>query len=217
MPESHREYLGESCWDLLCRLAPLKHRNSGTTLLRQGDDATSVILLEHGNVMVTAHGPHGAEELLAVRGSGEILGEMAVLTNGRRSATVRTLEPCRVRVVTAAKFSDLVDEHDLLRRLLQHSYSRIRESDRTKLELATGSVALRLASLLSRLADTAATDGPVRIQLPQEDLARLIGASRNAVGRALKEWSGHGWLTTSAGGGLTVTNLAALRSHAATA
>ncbi|MGW1172566.1 Crp/Fnr family transcriptional regulator [Kitasatospora sp. NPDC002543] len=184
-------------------------------MLRQDEPASCVVVLETGSVMVTAGGPRGGEHLLAARGSGELLGEMSVLAEGVRSATVRTLEPCQVRVVPAVDFTEFVESHSLLRPLLRHSYSRLREADQTRLELATGSVALRLSGLITRLSGPAASGGPSRIRLPQEDLARLIGVSRNAVGKVLKEWSGHGWLTTAPGGGVTVTDLPALRAHAA--
>ncbi|MFD0404612.1 Crp/Fnr family transcriptional regulator [Kitasatospora sp. NPDC127116] len=215
MQESHREFLSDEKWTLLQRLAPVRYRASRATLLRQDEPASCVVLLETGSVMVTADGPRGSEQLLAVRGNGELLGEMSVLAEGVRSATVRTLEPCQVRVVPAVDFTDFIESHGLLRPLLRHSYSRLREADRTKLELATGSVALRLSGLLMRLSGPATPNGPSRIRLPQEDLARLIGASRNAVGKVLKEWSRHGWLTTAPGGGVTVTDVRALRAHAA--
>ncbi|MFE4599893.1 Crp/Fnr family transcriptional regulator [Kitasatospora indigofera] len=214
MQESHREFLGNECWELLRQLAPARFRASRSTLLRQDSSASCVVLLENGSVMVTADGPRGGEQLLAVRGRGELLGEMSVLADARRSATVRTLEPCQVRIILAEDFTKFAETHGLLRPLLRHSYSRLREADQTRLELATGSVALRLAGLLTRLSELPTPGDSFRIGLPQEDLARLVGASRNAVGGVLREWGQQGWLTTAPGGGVTVTDLVALHAHA---
>ncbi|MFF2655798.1 Crp/Fnr family transcriptional regulator [Kitasatospora sp. NPDC058032] len=214
MPTSHREALGENRWETLRELAPVRFRAAQSELLRQDRAGTCVMLLEAGRVMVTATGPLGREQLIAVRGSGEILGEMAVLTGIKRSATVRTLTSCQVHVIPADEFRTFVDEHGLLQPLLQHSYGRIRESEQSRLELATGSVAVRLACLLTRLAGTASAETPARIGLRQEALAQLIGASRNAVGNALKEWRDRGWLTTTPSGGITVTDITALYDHA---
>ncbi|MFF8771188.1 Crp/Fnr family transcriptional regulator [Kitasatospora sp. NPDC015120] len=216
MPTSHREALGKNHWETLRELTPIRFRPAQSELLRQNQAGTCVMLLETGRVMVTATGPLGREQLIAVRESGEILGEMAVLTDIKRSATVRTLTSCQIHVIPADEFRAFVAEHGLLQPLLQHSYGRIRESEQSRLELATGSVALRLACLLTRLAGTASADAPARISLGQEAFAQLIGASRNAVGNALKEWRDRGWLTTTPSGGITVTDIAALYDHATT-
>jgi CRP/FNR family transcriptional regulator, cyclic AMP receptor protein len=147
--------------------------------------------------------------LLAMRGAGELCGELSVLDGGSRSCTVVAASPCRVFVVLAADFMRFVAENDLQPALLRHAVGRIRESDEIRLELATAPVAVRLASALTRLAAVSqASPRGVPIALSQQELALLVGASRNAVGQALARWRANGWLTTR--GGLVLTDLSAL-------
>lgn len=196
----------------MCQLAPANLRAPHDVLLRQGDPATHVLALAAGTVLITRQGLRGQPTLLAVRGEGELLGDLALLEGGTRSATVIAMEPCRLHIVPALEFTRFVAEHQLVATLLRHTISRLREAEQIRVELATADVSIRLAATLVRLAALASAepgDG-FDIRLTQSELAQLIGASRNAVVVRLARWRAQGWVTTSSGGGLTVTNLAAL-------
>ncbi|MFE3390343.1 Crp/Fnr family transcriptional regulator [Streptomyces anulatus] len=209
--------MGNKLWTHLKGLAPQHTRPVRSVLLRQGDPATHVIVLETGSTLITLAGDCGGRTLLAVRGAGELLGELAVLDSQPRAATVIAAEPCRIHIIPAAGFLSFVDEHDLLGPLLRHAIARVRESETARLELATASVPVRLASALSRLTDAAsksAADHAVR--LTQTELSQMIGASRNAVVNALKPWREQDWVRTASGGGLLVRDIHSIRSHART-
>ncbi|GGY16821.1 catabolite gene activator protein [Streptomyces minutiscleroticus] len=215
MYQSHASVIGERLWSQLCGLAPDRVRPARSVLLRQGDPGTHVILLVSGSALVTLTGPNGERTLLAVRGAGELLGELAVLDNQPRTATVIAAETCRIRIVPADLFLAYVEENDLLSCLLRHAIARVRESEAVRLELATASVPLRLASALSRLVDAASANASgVVVRLTQTELSEMIGASRNAVGNALKPWRERGWVTTTSGGGLLIRNMRAILSQA---
>ncbi|MGI5473295.1 Crp/Fnr family transcriptional regulator [Streptomyces sp. CA-132043] len=217
MYQPHLHVIGEALWARLRALAPQRIRPARSVLLRQGDPATHVVLLESGSALIILAGDGGARTLLAVRGSGELLGELAVLDDEPRSATVVAAEACRVHIIPAAAFLAFVEEHDLLAPLLRHAITRVRESEAVRLELATASVAVRLASALSRLVDAAsATSSDLAVGLTQAELSQMIGASRNAVGAALKPWREEGWVRTASGGGLLIRNIRAIQSHART-
>jgi CRP-like cAMP-binding protein len=209
---SHRDLLGTVLWSRLCQLAPANYRGPRNVLLRQGDPATHVVALAAGAVLITRRGLQGQPTLLAVRGVGELLGDLALLDGGTRTASVTAMEPCRLHIVPATEFTRFVAEHQLMAALLRHTIGRLRETEQIRVELATADVSARLAAALARLimASAAARDGSVSIRLTQSELARLIGASRNAVGSTLAEWRAQGWVTTFSGGGLTVRNVAAL-------
>lgn len=215
--QPHRELLGTELWSKLCRLAPERRRPTRSVLLRQGDPGTHVLLLTSGAVAIAIRNVHGERTLLAVRGPGELLGELAVLDRGHRSATVIAADPCRVHAVPAPDFRRFVTEHDLMATLLQHAIGRIRESEQIRLELATSPVAIRLASALVRLATPTGQVplNPPRIRLTQDELAQLIGASRNAVVNVLGPWRKQAWVSTAPGGGLIVHDIQALRRFAA--
>ncbi|WMD04626.1 Crp/Fnr family transcriptional regulator [Streptomyces sp. FXY-T5] len=185
-------------------------------LLRQGDPATHVIVLESGSTLITLAGACGERTLLAVRGAGELLGELAVLDSQPRTATVIAAETCQIRIIPAAAFLTFVEEHDLLAPLLRHAIARVRESEAVRLELATASVPLRLASALSRLVEAASSASDLAVRLTQTELSQMIGASRNAVVNALKPWREQDWVRTTSSGGLLVRDIYSIQSHART-
>lgn len=215
MYQPHVAVIGERLWSQLRDLAPVRVRPARSVLLRQGDPGTHVVLLASGSTLVTLTGLHGERTLLAVRGAGELLGELAVLDDQPRSASVIAAEDCRVHVIPAVDFLGFVDCHGLLAPLLRHAIARVREAETVRLELATAPVPVRLASALGRLMRAASAGHAEHVvRLTQEELSQMIGASRNAVGTALKPWREHGWLATEAAGGLLIRDITSIQSHA---
>ncbi|MET8241763.1 Crp/Fnr family transcriptional regulator [Streptomyces sp. NPDC005078] len=215
MYQPHVSVIGEPLWSKLRDLAPERLRPARSTLLRQGDPGTQVILLASGSTLVTLAGAHGQRTLLAVRGAGELLGELAVLDAQPRTASVIAAEQCRVHIIPAPDFVAFVKLNDLLAPLLRHAIARVREAETIRLELATASVPVRLAAALGRLMHAASTtSSPHVVRLTQTELSQLIGASRNAVGSAIKPWREERWLDTEAGGGLLIRDMASIRAHA---
>ncbi|WP_256077069.1 Crp/Fnr family transcriptional regulator [Streptomyces sp. BpilaLS-43] len=206
--------IGESLWSQLRGLAPVRVRPARSILLRQGDPGAHVVLLASGSTLVTLTGTNGERALLAVRGPGELLGELAVLDAQPRSASVIAAELCRVHLIPAPEFLSFVENNGLLNPLLRHAIARVRESEDVRLELATACVPVRLASALSRLVDAASTNRPaISVRLTQEELSQMIGASRNAVGAAIKPWREEGWLETDRGGGLLIHDITSITEH----
>ncbi|MET8070645.1 Crp/Fnr family transcriptional regulator [Streptomyces sp. NPDC005271] len=215
MYQPHARLIGDQLWSTLRELAPERLRPTRSMLLRQGDPGTQVILLASGSALVTLAGAQGQRTLLAVRGAGELLGELAVLDAKPRTASVIAAEPCRVHLIPAPDFLAFVDEHGLLAPLLRHAIARVREAEVVRLELATAAVPVRLAAALGRLVRAASANGlPYAVRLTQEELSQLIGASRNAVGCAIKPWRERGWVDTEAGGGLLIHDMDSIQAHA---
>lgn len=209
--QPHRAVLGEELWNRLCSLAPERPRPTGSVLMRQGDPGTHVLALTSGSAIVTLTGVEGERTLLAVRGAGELFGELAVLDAQPRSASVNAARPCLVHVIAAPLFEKFVAEHGLINVMLRHAIARVRTAEEVRLELATAPVAHRLASALVRFVDAASAEGgEVEVPLTQGELAQLIGASRNAVGTTVGLWKAHGWVATSPVGGLLIKNVAAI-------
>ncbi|AWT47728.1 Crp/Fnr family transcriptional regulator [Streptomyces actuosus] len=216
MYRPHRAVLGETLWRQLCSLAPELQRPSGSTLMRQGEPGTHVVALSSGATTVILTGAEGESTLLAVRGAGELFGELSVLDGQPRSASVIAVRPCRVHVIAGPAFKAFVTEHQLLDVMLRHAIARVRTAETVRLELATAPVSRRLASALCRLVETAWPDAgsvPVEIPLTQEQLGQLIGASRKAVGTVISAWRSEGWVQTSPSGGLSIQNLYAVRQQ----
>ncbi|MFE2471660.1 Crp/Fnr family transcriptional regulator [Streptomyces mirabilis] len=215
MYQPHVSVIGDDLWLQLCELAPVRVRPARSVLLRQGDPGTHVVLLTSGSTLITLTGSHGERTLLAVRGAGELLGELAVLDNQPRAASVIAAEDCRVHIIPAPDFLAFVDRHGLLAALLRHAIARVREAETVRLEMATAPVPVRLASALGRLFQAASAAGAgYVVRLTQAELSQMIGASRNAVGSALKPWREQGWLATESVGGLVIRDIASIQSHA---
>lgn len=175
--------------------------DTGSTLFREGERAASVVLLERGRVKVTYVTEDGRETLLAVRGAGDVLGELAVLDEGPRSATVTALEPVVALVLSGAAFRALLTGDGRLgMAVLRILDARLREADRARVEFAaldaSTRLALRLLELSCRYGDIAGDGTRTCLALTQDELAGWVGSSREAVTKALRRFRDQGWIAT---------------------
>lgn len=174
----------------------------------EGDDSDHVAIVLGGIVKITASTSSGREALLGLRGGGELVGELAALHGGPRSATVRALDAVTARLVAASVFRQCLHEHpDALFAVLEAVIGRLREADRRRLEFTGFDVLQRVSLLLVELAvthgarvDGARADGgavTIGLGLSQEEIAGATGASREAVAKALRLLRERGLVTTS--------------------
>jgi len=175
----------------------------GEVLIREADRSDWVLLLESGRVKASSHTAGGNEIVLAVRGPGALVGELSAVSREPRSATVQALEPVLAHILPLPDFEVYLKEHGRVAYLLMRLIAeRLRDADRKRIEFGaqdtTGRVAARLIELADRFGAPAG-DGAVRIALPlsQDELAGWIGASREAVSKALGVLRSAGWIRTS--------------------
>ena len=191
----------DSCAELRRRGRLQRYRTGGVLLYEGQVDAPVVIMLD-GRVRVSALSSDGRELVLAFRGSGSILGELAALDHGRCSATVTALDDVQAITLSPSQF------HDFLRArpeaaiaLLRLLGQRQRDTDRRRIEFAAldtpGRVAARIVELANRFGQPQ-PDGTILITLTlsQEELATWIGSSREATVKALAQLRALGWLET---------------------
>lgn len=168
-----------------------------TALFHSGDPSTHVVLLLDGWVKVSASSRNGYEALLAIRGPGDILGDLSALDEKPRSATVLTLVPVEASVLPRDRFLEFLRrEPGLAVTLLRYLADRLRDADGKRLEFGALSVMERLARHLLALADLHGASEPdgrdgrdrivIDIPLSQRELAGSVGASREAVARVLR-------------------------------
>ncbi len=165
----------------------------GTVLCMEGEPTTHVFILLSGWVKVITVTRDGREVLEALRGEGEVIGEIAGQVTGYRTATIQAIGIVQALIVGTRQFGDFLDNHP---GAAQAHRQAVAERERMANELQRGyallSGAQRLAGLLLDLSDRqgvvdrAATTTP--LPLSQEELASLIGASRSTVTRALHDW-----------------------------
>ena len=162
----------------------------GQYLWYQGDEGDRLVVVVSGLVKVVLTAPHGEEVVLHTHGPNETVGELAILDGSPRSAAVVAVEPTSVLMLGRATVLDLMSRHrsvlDAVLRALGALVRRLTEQAGDLIFLDLGG---RLAKLLLRLADPHVADGgPVTLDLglSQSDFAAMVGATRQAVNRALQ-------------------------------
>jgi len=175
----------------------------GEVLFHEGDEGDKLYIVTEGKVKLGRTSSDGRENLLAIQGPGQMFGELSLFDPGPRSATVTA--------VTDATFSSLSHE-DLLRwldgrpavarGLLAQLAGRLRKANDVVADLVFSDVPGRVAKALLDLATkfgVEAEDGlRVTHDLTQEELAQLVGASRETVNKALADFASRGWLRLEA-------------------
>jgi len=164
----------------------------GTTLFTEGDASSRVVLLLAGRVKVSTLSDEGQETVLAFRGAGDVLGELAAIDGEDHMATVTVVEEGEALVVPAASFLAVLEaEPGLAVALLRSVIGRLRNADRLRAEFIALDVTGRVAQRLIELAASFGTpvEGGTKIDLPlsQRELAGWVGASREAVNKALAQ------------------------------
>jgi CRP/FNR family transcriptional regulator, cyclic AMP receptor protein len=163
----------------------------GKKLIVEGDAAGDVFLLFDAVMTVTMR----PGTLLAFRVGGDIVGEMAIMEGGTRSATV-TVRSGRLAVpVPGDTFMAIIEDYPDARKLLDSMLSgRLRDSDKHRADFRACSVLQRVARELARLADEYGQSGPdgspstlMRMGITQKDLAMLVGAGVATVEDAVTE------------------------------
>jgi CRP/FNR family cyclic AMP-dependent transcriptional regulator len=190
-----REGLTEADVRALSARARLQAVPRNTVVVAEGDRSDSVFIIESGRVKVFLQGEDGKEVVLNVQGPGEYFGDLA-LDDGVRSASVATLEPSRLHVVTRDDFRWFLGANpDFALRLIGRLMHRVRVLTGNVRNLALLDVYGRVASLLHELA--VEQDGRLIVpgRLTQKDIGDRVGASREMVSRIFKDLVTGGYVT----------------------
>ncbi|MFE8915521.1 Crp/Fnr family transcriptional regulator [Streptomyces globisporus] len=177
---SLRDLVSNEVWAGLTAY-PEWRRPAGKTLLWQGTEGTQVLALVSGLVKVVRTDRDGRKRLLAFRGPGEILGEMALRRGDVRLADVQTMSTCKVSVIPADDFRRLAREHGLAGPLADLAIRRLKEQT----EVYDGDVRERLVMALLRLVEV--SGGERSFSLTRDELAQHIGVGRKSVSQALAQ------------------------------
>jgi CRP-like cAMP-binding protein len=174
--EAVREISARSAFDLF---------RVGESLTGEGEDTHRVFFIQSGWVSVIRHGPAGATRILAVRGPGDIVGELAGLSDRPRSATVRARSLVEARGMTGEAFLSLAERTPSIARALFRTLAdRLNDADRHRTQLH-GSVTL--GAVAEKLLEVHAYgEGPDRPVFTQEEIATWAGVSVPALARSLR-------------------------------
>ena len=186
--------------ETLYQRASVVRLRRGEVLFLEGDLGDTLYVIVRGKVKVGRTSADGRENLIAVLGPGEMLGELSLFDPGPRTGSATAVVPSELYQLSHADFTSWLNDnpaaaHILLRALAQ----RLRKTNEAMGDLVFSDVPGRVAKALLDLADRfgePAVGGGTRVahDLTQEELAQLIGASRETVNKSLADFDARGWL-----------------------
>jgi len=162
-----------------------------STLIYAGDKSDSLYYIIKGSVTVLIEDEQGREMIVAYLNDGDFFGEMGLFEDGdKRSAWVRAKTECEVGEISYVKFQELAEEHpEFLFELGTQMAKRLRNTTRKVGDLAfldvTGRVARTLLDLCKEPDAMTHPDG-MQIKITRQEIGRIVGCSREMVGRVLK-------------------------------
>jgi CRP/FNR family cyclic AMP-dependent transcriptional regulator len=168
----------------------VQHRSypRGAAILRAGEETDGLYMILSGRVKVLIPDEEGHEVILTVMGAQEFVGEMGLLDGLPSSATVEALEPCEMlRLPRAAFLSCLEGNGEVAMLVLRNLVRRLRDADRQIESLALIDVYGRVARLIIDMAEEIDGQWVVQRAPPKQEIARMIGASREMVSRVVKD------------------------------
>jgi CRP/FNR family transcriptional regulator, cyclic AMP receptor protein len=187
--------LGEEQLRMLTAMVTRKSAPRSTTIMAGGDPTDSLYIVLSGRLKVMMSDSEGKEVILAILGPGEFFGEMGLIDDEPRSATVVTIEPCELLSIAKREFKKAMAENwQMTEAVMRGLVKRLREADRKIGSLALLDVYGRVARLLLDMAENVDGEKVVTKRLPKQDIAKMIGASREMVSRVMKDLQTGGYI-----------------------
>jgi len=188
-----------SCPDEQLRmLTPVVMRKSaprGTMVMAAGDLTDSLYIVLSGRLKVMMSDSDGKEVILSILGPGEFFGEMGLIDDSPRSASVVAIEACELLSISKRDFKrSLAENFDMTMAVMRGLVRRLRDADRKIGSLALLDVYGRVARLLLDMSETVNGQKMVTKRLPKQDIAKMIGASREMVSRVMKDLQMGGYI-----------------------
>ncbi|MCS4484742.1 Crp/Fnr family transcriptional regulator [Gleimia sp. 6138-11-ORH1] len=171
----------------------------GEVLFEEGDPGTRLYIITEGKIKLGHTSPDGRENLLAVLGPGEIIGELTLFDPGPRSTTATAVSPVTLLYLDHADLvTTLYNNPSMSKHMLRALARRMRRTNESLADLVFSDVPGRVAKALLDLADRFGTQTDAGIHVPhdltQEELAQLVGASRETVNKSLADFVSRRWI-----------------------
>jgi len=173
--------------------------SKGHTLFKEGDEGDRLYVVLEGKLKLGTTSIDGRENLLSILGPGEMFGELSLFDPEPRTATATAVTDAKLLALAHDQVIGLITRHpqaslELLRRLAQ----RLRKSNEILADLVfadvPGRVAKAIIDLGARFGQKKDDGLHVNHDLTQEELAQLVGASRETVNKALADFASRGWV-----------------------
>jgi CRP/FNR family transcriptional regulator, cyclic AMP receptor protein len=187
--------LSEEDLGFLLPTCTIRNLRRGDLLFEEGDDCSELFVVSSGLIAISKKSIDGRESVVALMERGELFGEMGMLDGLGRSAEARALEPSEVVAIPYAPIRQLFEERPaLLWGTTAMLVGRLRAMDEALADSVFLDVTGRTAKRLLELAGEA---NEFYLPVTQEELAGMVGASRERVNKAISSFIRLGWLEQS--------------------
>jgi CRP/FNR family cyclic AMP-dependent transcriptional regulator len=185
----------ESVADRLVKRGTPRQYPRNAVIINEGDESDAVFVVVSGKLQVYLSGDRGRKVVLGVRGPGEYVGEMA-MADGVRSASVVTLEPCTLSVLSGKKFREILQsDRAAAADLVQVLIRRARLAGDAIRNLALLDAFGRVTRLLTALSQEIDGARVIDRRLTQVEIAECVGCTREMVSRVLKDLVNGGYVS----------------------
>jgi CRP/FNR family cyclic AMP-dependent transcriptional regulator len=171
----------------------------GHTVFAEGEPGARLYLIISGKVKIGRRSPNGRDNLLTIAGPSDMFGELSIFDPGPCTSTTTTITEVRAMSMDREAFKAWIkDRPGIAEQLLRVLARQLRRTNNNLADLIFTDAPGRVAKQLLRLAQCFGTqeNGALRVthDLTQEELAQLVGASRETVNKALADFAHHGWI-----------------------
>jgi CRP-like cAMP-binding protein len=183
--------------DDLLKITITKRLRAGEILFRKGAEGSQAYAVMSGRLKVTASGEDGKEIVLRILDPGEVVGDIALLDSGPRSATVSAIEAAELLVLQRRDFLPFLERRPkvavkLLARLGGWLRSLSEQLEDTLFLSIRARLAKKILALAASYGEPVAGGTRVTMRLSQSELANMVGATRESVNKELRRFSKHG-------------------------
>lgn len=171
----------------------------GTTIFEEGEPGDRLYIITSGKIKLARHAPDGRENLLTVMGPSDMFGELSIFDPGPRTSSAVCVTDVTCATMDSTMLREWIDNHpEISQQLLRVLARRLRRTNASLADLIFTDVPGRVAKTLLQLANRFGVHegGALRVNhdLTQEEIAQLVGASRETVNKALATFAHRGWI-----------------------
>ncbi len=183
----------------LCERLDRLRFGAGQLIFEQGEPAELLYIIVNGKVKIGTSSGDGRENLFSILGPSDMFGELGLLDPGPRTSSARALTDVEVMTMDRALLREwIAPRPDVAEQLMRVLARRLRRMTTSRADLVFTDAPGRVAKLLLRLAQRFGVqrDGSVAVDhdLTQDEIAQLVGSSRETVNKVLSDFTSRGWI-----------------------
>ncbi len=176
-----------------------KHYPARSVIIHAGDPPETLFFITSGSVTVMIEDKDGHEMVLAYLNKGDFFGEMGLFDDKARSAWVVAKSECEIAEINYGQFRKMAtDDSEIVFSLATQMATRLRDTSKKVIDLAFLDVTGRIAHTLMELCkqpDAMTHPDGMQIRITRQEIAKIVGCSREMAGRVLKDLEQHGLIT----------------------